>query len=247
MSYVTMKSYGGVKGRAPQAGTGKRKVKANAILKAQRAAFRLGGQPSGVVAQAIRTGGWANPSRQGELKFIDVSTGGTLTFASDAFFAPILLNGCTQGSDATNRIGRKINIKSLYVRWEAHAGTTTTQGSPVRVIIAYDKQANAGAFGKTDLLLADDVLSPNNLSNRDRFVVLYDELSDTVANNAKPTVCGTCYKKLNLETLFNSGNAGTIGDIQTGSIYIMAAWHGTSVGTANGAFNFRSRIRFVDA
>ena len=124
---------------------------------------------------------------------------------------------------------------------------TSTLGSPVRIIVFYDKQANAQAPAVTDVLLADAFPSPNNLSNRDRFVVLADIVTEPIGVATGVYVANfEIYKKLNLETMFNAGTAGTIGDITSGSVYIMAAQAG-AIATAAPTFTFRSRIRYTDS
>ena len=45
---------------------------------------------SGTSAQALRTGGWANPSRGGELKFIDTNASTAVTFAVSTFATGVL-------------------------------------------------------------------------------------------------------------------------------------------------------------
>jgi len=123
---------------------------------------------------------------------------------------------------------------------------TSTAGGAVRIIIFYDKQANATAPGVTDVLLADAFQSPNNLSNRDRFVVLADEVTESIgASTGVFATCGTIFKRLNNEVMFNAGAAGTVGDITSGSVYIMFAQNGT-IGTAAPQITFRSRIRYTD-
>jgi len=54
-----------------------------------------------------------------------------------------------------------------------------------------------------------------------------------------------CYKKLNVETIYNAGNAGTIADINSGALYVF--WIGTQAGAASDA-NFIGSIRgrFID-
>ena len=195
--------------------------------------------------QAIRTGGWANPSLGGELKYIDTNANTALTFASSAFSTGVLLNGVAQGSDATARIGRKMVMKSLLLRWTWNLASTSTGGSPVRVMVVYDKQANATAPAITDVLVVDSFIGQNNLNNRDRFVVLCDYLSEPIGSNGDTSVGGVIYKRLNLETMFNSGSAGTIGDITSGSVYLFVAQTG-GIGVVNPTFNWRARVRFTD-
>lgn len=206
------------------------------------------GPLSGTSRQAVRVGGWANPTRGGELKFTDVTNTLTLGVAAATWTTPgpnFLLNGLVPDSTATGRIGRKINMKSLYLRMTYSLAGTSTFGGPARVIVVYDKQANAQAPAVTDILLADSMLSPNNLSNRDRFVVLLDQMFDPISTAGNQVVSMEVYKKINLETMFNAGNAGTIGDITSGSVYILAAQAGF-IGTAAPSINFRSRIRYTD-
>ena len=71
----------------------------------------------------------------------------------------------------------------------------------------------------TDILLANDFTSPNNLSNRDRFVTLSDYVTEQLSTASNLSDTGVIRKGLNLETMFNAGSAGTIGDITSGSVY----------------------------
>lgn len=204
---------------------------------------------SSTTAQAIRTGGWSNPSRGGELKFIDVSVATAIPFGSAAFTAGTLLNGMANGSDASTRIGRKVNIKSLLIRWTFASATTTTWDSPIRILVVYDKQANAAAPAITDVLLTDNFASQNNLSNRDRFVTLVDFVTPVSIGGGSggclSSYGGVIFKKLNLETMFNAGSAGTIGDITSGSIYYFAAQTGSAL-VANLVQNTKVRVRYTD-
>lgn len=195
--------------------------------------------------QAIRTGGWANPARGGELKFLDVSnnTGPTVDVAT--FGAGVLLNGCANGSDASSRIGRKIVLKSVLVRYQFAMAPTSTFSSPFRIMVVYDKQANAAAPAITDILLTDHFSSQNNLSNRDRFVTIFDHVTQGCGNQSEFSISGVLYKKLNLETMFNGGSAGTVGDITSGSLYMFVAQTGR-IGTASPTQATRIRVRFDD-
>lgn len=196
--------------------------------------------------QAMRVGGWANPTRGGELKFIDVAITTNAPFGSIAFSGTAsLLNGMIPGSTASTRIGRKVTIKSLLLRYSNVLAATSTGGGQLRLLIVYDKQANATAPAITDILLADEFNSPNNLSNRDRFVTIADLITDGVAVGDNFSEAGVIYKKLNLETLFNAGVAGTVGDITTGSIHFFIAQSG-GIGVAAANFDGSARIRYTD-
>lgn len=198
-----------------------------------------------VSQQAKRVGGWANPSAGSELKFIDTTPSSTVTASSGAFSALTLLNGCIPGSTATDRIGRKVVLKSVYFRYVASLATTSTQGGALRIIIFYDKQANASTPAITDLLLADTFASPNNLSNRDRFVVICDEITEPISAGNNFQIAGNIWKRLNLETMFNAGTAGTVADITTGALY-MAFAQSAGIATAAPTLGGRIRVRFDD-
>lgn len=200
---------------------------------------------SSITRQSIATGGWAPQRPTGELKFIDVTGGNNPLASSAAFTAAELLNGLQTGATATTRIGRKINLKSLYMRYTVGLTATSTGGCQFRILVVYDKQANGAACTITNVLLTDDFKAPNNLSYRDRFVVLADELTEPVSVQNNYQVVGTLFRKLNLEQMFNDGNAGDITDITTGSIYVFCAQSG-GVGTGAPLFDFTNRIRFTD-
>lgn len=195
---------------------------------------------------AIRTGGWANPARGGELKFVDTSPALTVLISSTAWSAGVLLNGLVPGSGADQRIGRKVIMTSLLYRIGFILGATSTGGSPLRLLIVYDKQANAAAPAITDILDTDHFLARQNLSNRDRFVVLADKHLPPISVQNNFSVISKIYKKrLNLETCFNAGVAGTIGDITSGSVYVFAA-QTSGIGTGAPSIVSRCRIRYRD-
>lgn len=167
----------------------------------------------------------------------------------------ILLNGLSQGTDATTRIGRKVLMKSLLVRVTVSmttlaAGTQPAGaiGGQVRFLCIYDSQSNGAAPIASDILsqvTTDTVVSPMNLNNRERFKILFDKYV-TIDPQGPQSATLKCYKKFNLPIIFNGGNAGTIADIQTGSIYILAAATCQATAAFNCETNGYSRIRFLD-
>jgi len=225
----------------------KRKGGAALISGKKRLVLRQPLSLGATAGQAMRTGGWAYGSGP-EVKFKDSNAATTLAIGAATFTTPaaaLLLNGLVPDSTATGRIGRKVNFKSLYMRWTGAIAAATTLGGCIRTIVFYDKQANAAAPAVTDLLLADDFHSPNNLSNRDRFVVLVDHVSTPISAINEFVTCNQIYKKINLETMFNAGTAGTIADITSGSIYVMFAQSG-NMGVAAATVTWRARLRYTD-
>ena len=93
-----------------------------------------------------------------------------------------MLHAPTLGSDYTNRIGRKTNCKSVYIRGKleitkaasveiASVGCTLN-----RLIILLDNQPNGAAPAVTDLLSSASPSSQLNPNNRDRFRILKDKV-----------------------------------------------------------------------
>jgi len=215
----------------------------NRAQAARQTAF-ASSRAASTAAQAVRTGGWANPTSGAEKKFVDVAQTFAPTASAVTFTAGTLLNGVATGTDASSRIGRKAVIKSLLLRVTA-AMATGTKGGAFRILCVYDKQANATAPAITDILLADAFNSPNNLTYRDRFVTIFDNVTDPVDAGGPNELAFTLYKKLNLETLWNAGTDALIGSIASGSIYLFVAQSG-SIATNAPSVTIRSRVRYTD-
>jgi len=213
----------------------------------------------------LRRGGFANPSGGGgrgsvlpsnsELKFKDNTTTLNPTVGA-ATWVPFttaagagtsqLLNGLVPDSTATGRIGRRVMIKSLYVRVTTRLAPTSVGGSPIRMIVVYDKQSNATAPAVTDVFTTDNFNSMNNISNRDRFVTLVDQIVPTISTSSDPVQHLEVYKKLNLPVQFNAGTAGTIGDITSGAIYMTFVQEGY-ITVASPTVAYYARVRYTDS
>jgi hypothetical protein len=210
----------------------------------------------GPYAAPLRTGGFFGnlyrPRGLGpELKVIDNSTANYTTTTAGALG---LLNGVAQGSDYTNRIGRKIMMKSLLFRLCTTPTPGVTSSSPkgctVRVIVFYDHQTNGAPPAVTDILNGATYLQPTNLNNRDRFIILMDKFiaceaylnAASVLNTGAPkTHVLKKYIKMSKDVVFqNTSNA--VADIASGSLYSLIIADNT---TWN--YDVNTRVRFVDA
>lgn len=203
---------------------------------AQRAAVLAAGR------QLARTGGRL-PATSGELRNLDTVPGIPAVGTTTGYLT--LLNGCSQGTTATTRLGRRITMKSIYIRGNLQMAATTTGYCPVRILVVYDKQTNATAPSASDILVADAVNNVNNLSNSRRFVTLFDEIIPVIGSAGPQAAYVTLYKKLNHVVEFNAGSAGTVGDIQTGSIYSLI-YANNLTGGATLLNGLVCRIRFAD-
>lgn len=154
-----------------------------------------------------------------------------------------LLNGIQVGAGFFNRIGSKVEMKSLHIRGQLFNLATTVQDY-LRVIIFYDRQPNGAAPTFADLMQSRDqagtattsAKSEINLDQRDRFVILRDRqwqapsvtLTAGVQTNG-PNFPGMDQEwdinefiKLNdLTTHYKSStNPTTIADINSGALYM---------------------------
>lgn len=176
----------------------------------------------------------------GELNFIDINFASAAMTTTNALQ---VLNTCTQGDDATNRTGRKISVKSIFLRGYVTCPSTSTTGGIVRIKIVWDSQANGSAPSATDIFVTDNAIAANNLNNRERFKTLMEEtLPVSVATGGPAVAYFERYIDVNMETIFNSGNAGTVADIQTGSIYLLHAYDGVATTAPNMRYYVRTRF-----
>lgn len=170
-----------------------------------------------------------------------------------------LLHVPTQGTDYTNRIGRKTCIKSLYIRGYLTGRVMDMQNNECppqlcRMIILIDLQPNGAVPTVADLLNEALPTAQLNLNNRDRFKIITDKeyVLDGYKKNADEGTMGwnrtivavKKYKKLNQEVIFQT-NGGSIADITTGALYMF--WIGSSVaGSEDALFHGSKRVRFMD-
>lgn len=171
-----------------------------------------------------------------------VPTAGSLT----------LLNGVAQGVAFTERVGRVMHMTSILLRLFITPDTTTSSqsGDFVRAMIVYDSQSNSAAPAIADILSTASFSAPNNLNNRERFLILRDQFFPLTPTNysagdivaGDPEVdCLEIAMNLGLDTVF-SGTGSTIASIQTGSLFLLLI-------SANATYSclFNSRVRFVDS
>lgn len=220
----------------------------------------------GGVAKKKRSAATAYPTpRRGvvEKKVYDIDTA-TYQVNTTGVFTPLCIP--VKGPDFTERIGRKIVMKSLYIRGFVRMEETGSMAAGVtaasmqgRMIVFIDLQPTpATALTVTDLLKEALPSSQLNLNNRDRFKILADETFefDPVVTNATvttfsawgKTICPLKkYIVLNEEVIFNATNGGTVADINSGTLYHF--WIGSQAAGTNTDINavISSRVRYTDS
>lgn len=199
----------------------------------------------------LATRGFYGPQRRSpqERKLVDtVVTGSVMDVVGNV----TLINGVATGTDFTNRIGRKINVKSILVRALARPQDGVTVARFVRMMVVLDTQPNSALAGITDILTTSTALSPLNLNNRDRFRVLIDKQQwhgggDTTAGQAFSDHNSGIfhkYKRCNFDTIFD-GTDATIASIQSGALLFVTI--GSAAAGDSSTLDFYTRVRFVDA
>lgn len=206
------------------------------------------------------------PVRPGlELKAVDVvQTGETLTFDTGQVH---LLNGCAQGVEVNQHVGRKTSGKSVQIigKINTNGASASSESGTVRFAIVWDREPNTTAGVPITPIWTDVFLpvvavaagynynNPVNLSNRNRFKVLYDknwvinlnyaqDASSTININIKPVKIFLKLPK-GCDTIFRQTDA-TVASIQTGACWLfMLASPGS--GHEFGAA-FTSRYRYYD-
>lgn len=221
---------------------------------ARRSVYRTGGNYNQVIPRTF--GGKVALSQGPEKKFLDSALtapafgDGAVTIGAGTF---ILCDGMVQGTSGITRIGRQITVKSVAYNMYLKPAATTTSGI-LRFMLIWDHQANGAAPTLADILetggtAASAITSPLNMSNRERFKVLVDKripIGQTVATQAfgPVPVHAEKFRKCNQIVTYNGGNAGTVADIATDSLYAVLF---TTAGTANVSLVGNVRIRFTDA
>lgn len=157
--------------------------------------------------------------------------------------ALVLVNHLTKGDDYNNRDGRQVRFKSLFLNGRVimHASATHTA---VRMVVFIDKQPNGVVPTATDVLstaTTNLIDAFRNLNNRKRFVILKD--ARYTLNTDYPEKQIKYYKKLDMKTIYDDGDAGTIADITTNALYVM--WI-SDEGTWVPDVRVPARLRFID-
>lgn len=238
------------------------KAPRRAVLPRSIGPLRTGGSYNQVMGRyydgAYRVGG--GPER----KFIDQQ--GAFNYNTQTVGAgssglsgvPIIevFNAVVQGTDSITRIGRKIMMTSLQLRYDCNVSLAATgvppaglQAGDIRLLVVYDSQTNGAAPIYSDILQATTTGSaftaPMNLNNRERFKVIFDKIRH-LDPQGPASQSFKLYKKCRLPVIFNSGNAGTVADIQTGGVFLMTiSTVQATAAAANGGFLW-TRVRFRD-
>lgn len=205
-------------------------------------------------------------SKRPEIKTVDVNQVVlTLSTAGNS----TLLNGLIEGVDANQRVGRRINMKSVKIRmwWAQGVTPAAAVDTYCRYVLVYDRQPNGAAPTWADVFTQYNVsgatdstaMAAPNPTNFDRFVILRDgarTYSPSVATGAaQPAQDDTSYIRQPEEWFVNlkgleahyiaGAGAGTIADFRTGSLYFLTLGS-NSVANATTTVTITARVRYHD-
>lgn len=163
---------------------------------------------------------------------------------TSSFGTAAILNSMQLGTANGQRVGRKIQMRSCLIRY-----TVTPPGaggvSQNRFVLVYDKQTNGAAPTAADVFAINAFDAPLNLNNAERFVVIFDEITDSCQSQLI-NMAGKRYAKIRLDTLY-AGNTGTVSDITSGGLFLFCANNSDpAVGQASVSYSY-TRVRYTDA
>lgn len=221
-----------------------------------------GGAKYGVVPGVTRSigyyGRYTNPAKP-ELKFFDTSLSGTIDATAEIPATGGQINLVPQGDTQSQRVGRKIIIRSIHVKGTAFlAPAASANASEVAYMyLIWDKQcngaaatvgdANSGVFTSANLSVAY-----MTLANKSRFVILKKWIWTFNAGAGVTTAYNTVarnfdfFKKCMIPIEFDaSATTGAITTIRSNNCFLVWGTTGTTddVVSVTGAI----RIRYMDA
>lgn len=186
------------------------------------------------------------PDRMAERKYVDTILAMTVTGSTTG----VLLNGVAEGSDNTNRIGRKTLIKSVSIKGQFAISQTDLgsvafpeNGDTVKVAIVLDTQPNGALAAITDVWTTGGPFAHRNLDNIERFQVLQEDIY-SVGLTGPNAVAHQRYSKVDIPVRY-TGTAAAIANITTGSL-IMFVLDNNGSGANQGIFNGITRVVFTD-
>lgn len=152
------------------------------------------------------------------------------------------------GPGYDQRIGMKINLRSIHIKGELHNTGAANTAGPVRVMLLYDRVPSA-ALAPTDIVLDNDPVAAQfnggiNLTKQKRFKVLTDRYY-TLDTVSRPCQRVNIYKKFNLAAEY-SASTGFVGDIAVGGLILLIAFYPSTVGFTANYTNFHYRMRYTD-
>lgn len=216
------------------------------------------GYGGGMLTRILNNSGYGS-----ETKSVDIANS-TYAVTTTGLVTP--LNLIQVGSTFCNRIGRRIEMVSLYMTGQLRlTGSSTATHDYVRVLIVYDRQTNGATPAIATILANYDQTTAQttnagsglNPDQKERFVILADERRlippVTATGVYSPTegdqdiFCIKRFVKLRgVQTHYQGDSSpAVVGDISTGGLFLVTI--GLFANTAQPAnLNVNFRLRYKD-
>ncbi len=193
--------------------------------------------------------GYGRTTIEPELKFFDTVVAGTALATTGIITSPSL-NIVPQGTTESQRVGRKMIIKKIGMRFLLQFNSSTTETADVvRIIVVLDKQANGAAFAITDVLETASEGSFNNMANKNRFTILMDryesinKINDIGTNINEYTQSWSWFKSCDIPIEFdNSVTTGALTSQTSNNIAVF----GITLNSTTLSLGYTCRIRYYD-
>lgn len=168
------------------------------------------------------------------------------------------LNMMAEGTGISQRVGRQITVKCIEIRaWIEWIAGGDAQA--IKFAVVYDRSPNgvAAHFGDIFQPLAGVITNKSlpcymqNLSNRGRFDILWDNLHSTApgslaATHTSPPPVFELKIDCTLGTVYMS-TGGTMGSMQAGAVYFVFADSTLPADPPEHSLNLTARVRYTDA
>lgn len=196
-----------------------------------------------------------NKTVKPELKHHDVVENRRELFNSFLSTAMYNLTSISQGTQDTQRIGDRIQLKSILVRLLLQYNTNPQDRTPlIRIIVFQWKEDNGAVAPLPQNILQSatggvpgDVLRPYTLDTNQTYKVLFDKIFSLSINAGSDTIVSDIYINKKFGKLIEYSNAVTTG---TNQIYLMAVTSDNIGITTLGELplmTMRSRVRYTDS
>lgn len=208
----------------------------------------VGGYPEQGGRKSFRSSpAYIQPRRSSqEPGYVDLASA---NYSLDLTGSIALINTIPQGAGTSQRVGKRVTLKSLQCRGYSFAGSTANFNDGA-IIIVYDKRPNGSLPAIADILVSASSTSFNNDVNSGRFRILKREDFFLMGNSTTPTDSSGCsndffFSLKGLPQVFKAAGTGAIDDIEEGAIYVITVGSNTA-GTGAATANLGFRVRYYD-
>lgn len=186
--------------------------------------------------------------RAKESGYVDLASA---SYALNTTGSVTLIATIAQGAAVTQRIGKKVMLKSIQIHGYCSSDSTTTT-APGALLVIYDKRPTGSVPTVGDILDSASSQSFMNDANSGRFRVLMRRdyvLAGNVTTAGQQTSTSILpvqeFLKVNRQAVFKAAGTGAIGDIEEGALYLVSIGN-LAAGTADANATLAFRTRFVD-